>query len=192
MIPPTWWAIAGLTAALGASGYLLYGAIEDKGRLAATIEAKDKALAKLADDIKRQEVESKIRGETYEAGDRAVVIHAAGVDSLKTRTQVIFHEVQRANDCHDPVGPGFAAAFARLRVIDRHERARRGDQGGNPGAPRGPVEGAAAPRGAVTNCAGGEYLVRLYEYALGLEGQIYGIGDWVAEAKRIRAGAGQP
>lgn len=103
---------------------------------------------------------------------------------------MIFHEVQRANDCHDPVGPALRVAFERLRVIDREERARRGDAGRDTGAPRGPVEGAAAPRGAVTNCAAGEYLVRLYEYALGLEGQIYGIGDWVAEAKRIRSAPG--
>ena len=191
MIPPTWWAILGLTAALGASSWLLYGAIEDKGRLAAQIEAKDKALAKLADDMRRQETEAAISRETYEAGDRAVVVHAAGVDTLKTRTQVIFHEVRNANDCHDPVGPALRVAFERLRVIDLEERARRGDQGRDPGAPRGPVEGAAAPRGAVTNCAGGEYIVRLFEHALGLEGRVYGIGDWVSEAKRIRA-AGQP
>lgn len=186
MIPPTWWAILGLTAALGASSWLLYDSIEDRGRLAAQIEAKDKALAKMADDIRRQETEAKISRETYEAGDRAVVVYAAGVDTLKTRTQVIFHEVHRANDCHDPVGPGLAAAFARLRVIDRDERARRRDAGGDSGAPRSPVEGAGAPRGPVTNCGAGEYLVRLYEHALGLEGQVYGIGAWVEEAKRIR------
>lgn len=68
---PLSWTIGGaaiLLAALGASGYLLYDSIEDKGRLAATIEAKDKALARLADDIKRQETEAAIRSETYEAG----------------------------------------------------------------------------------------------------------------------------
>ena len=38
----------------------------------------------------------------------------------------------------------------------------------------------------MTNCQAGEYLVRLYEWGRGLEGQVYGIGDWVGEAKAIR------
>lgn len=187
MIPPTWWAIAGLTAALGAASWVAYDAIEDKGRLAATIEAKNKAIAKLGEDIKRQERETAIRQSITDAADRAVVAVETGRDTLRTRTQVIFHEVQRAQDCHDPVGPALRAAFDRLRVIDREARADRRDQGGGAGATTGPAPGAAPPRGAVTNCQAGEFVVRLFAHTLGLEGQFYGIVDWVGEAKAIRS-----
>ena len=195
-IPVTWWAILGLTAALGASGYLLYDAIEDKGRLAATIEAKDKAIAKLGDDLKQQEREAAIRQSITDAADRAVVSVETGKDTLRTRTQIIVQEVARAQDCHDPVGPALRAAFDRLRVLDREARADRRDTGGGAGAAGGPAPGAAPPRGAVTNCAAGEYIVRLFEHALGLEGQVYGIREWVEEARRLRTetrgGAAEP
>ncbi len=186
-IPITWYVIAGMALALGGTGWLLYDAIEDKGRLAATIDAKDKAIAKLGDDLRRQEREAQVRQEITDAADRAVVVHAAGVDSLKTRTQVIFHEVHRANDCHDPVGPALRAAFDRLRAIDREARADRRHAGGGAGAAAGPASGAAPPRGPVTHCGAGEYMVLLYEWGRGLEGQVYGIGDWVEEAERLRA-----
>lgn len=187
MIPPTWYIIAGMAVALGGASWLLYDAIEDKGRLAATIEAKDKAIAKLGDDLKRQAQEAAIRQSITDAADRAVVAVETGRDVIRTKTQVIFHEVQRAQDCHDPVGPALRAAFGQLRELDREARADRRDAGGGAGAAGSPAQGAAPPRGAVTNCQAGEYLVRLYEWGRGLEGQVYGIGAWVGEAKAVRA-----
>jgi len=188
MIPPTWYVIAGMAVALGGVSYLAYDAIEDKGRLAATIEAKDKAIAKLGDDLKRQERETQIRQSITDAADRAVVSVETGRDMIRTKTQVIFHEVQRAQDCHDPVGPALRLAFDRLRELDREARADRRDASGGAGPAGSPAQGAAPPRGAVTNCAAGEYLVRLYEWGRGLEGQIGGIGAWVGEAKAVRTG----
>lgn len=44
----------------------------------------------------------------------------------------------------------------------------------------------AVPPDPVTNADAGEYLLRVYEWALGLEAQIRATGKWVEEAKRLR------
>ncbi len=47
-------------------------------------------------------------------------------------------------------------------------------------------ERPAVPPDPVTNADAGEYLLRLYEWAIGLEAQIRATGKWVEEAKGIR------
>lgn len=182
----SWKPMAALGIALVVA--VLWGLYERRGAQleAERAEGLAKQVERLAGDLKRQEREAAIRQSITDAADRAVVAVETGRDTLRTRTQVIFHEVSRAQDCHDPVGPALRAAFDRLRVIDREPGADRRDQSGGAGAAAGPAPGAAPPRGAVTNCQAGEYLVRLYEWGRGLEGQVYGIGDWVGEAKAIR------
>lgn len=168
---------------------VLWGLYERRG---AQIEAQRaeglaKQVERLAGDLQRQERESQIRQSITDAADRAVVSVETGKDVLRTRTQIIVQEVARAQDCHDPVGPALRAAFDRLRVLDREARADRRDAGGGAGAAGSPAPGASPPRGAVTNCGAGEYIVRLFEHALGLEGQVYGIREWVEEARGIRS-----
>lgn len=51
-----------------------------------------------------------------------------------------------------------------------------------PERPKVPVE-------PTTNADAAEYLLRLYEHAIGLERQIAGIGAWVVEARKIRSGS---
>lgn len=184
----SWKPMAALGIALVVA--VLWGLYERRGAQleAERAEGLAKQVERLAGDLKRQEREAAIRQSITDAADRAVVAVETGRDTLRTRTQVIFHEVSRAQDCHDPVGPALRAAFDRLRVIDREPGADRRDQSGGAGAAAGPAPGAAPPRGAVTNCAAGEYLVRLYEWGRGLEGQIGGIGAWVGEAKAVRTG----
>lgn len=48
-------------------------------------------------------------------------------------------------------------------------------------------ERPAAPTDPVTNADAAEYLLRLYEWAIGLEAQIMATGKWVEEAKGIRS-----
>lgn len=48
-------------------------------------------------------------------------------------------------------------------------------------------ERPAVPPDPVTNADAGEYLLRLYEWAIGLEAQIRATGKWVEEARRLRA-----
>ena len=127
MIPPTWWAILGLTVALGGVGYLAYDAIEDKGRLAATIEAKDKAIAKLGEDLKQQERESQIRQSITDAADRAVVSVETGRDVIRSRVVTIVREIRSAPDANDPAPDSIRVAVERVRQLDAGPD--RGDAG---------------------------------------------------------------
>lgn len=183
----SWKPIAGLAVALVLA--VLWGLYERRTAQleAERAEALSRQVAALTDAVRRQEREAAIRQSITDAADRAVVSVEAGRDVIRGRVVTIVREVQRAQDCHDPVGPALRAAFERLRVIDREPGADRRDAGGSAGSAAGPSQGAAPPRGAVTNCQAGEYLVRLYEWGRGLEGQVYGIGDWVGEAKAIRS-----
>ena len=52
-------------------------------------------------------------------------------------------------------------------------------------------ERPSVPSPPVTNADAAEYLLRLYEWGLGLESQIRATGKWVDEARRLRAAAGQ-
>lgn len=128
MIPPTWWAILGLTVALGGVGYLAYDAIEDKGRLAATIEAKDKAIAKLGEDLKQQERESQIRQSITDAADRAVVSVETGKDVIRSRVVTIVREIRSTPDANDPAPDSLRLAVERVRQLDAGTD--RGDAGG--------------------------------------------------------------
>lgn len=136
MIPPSWWAILGLTAALGGTGWLLYDAIEDKGRLAATIEAKDKAIAKLGEDLKQQEREAAIRQSITDAADRAVVSVETGRDVIRSRVVTIVREIRSAPDANDPAPDSIRVAVERLRQLDAGTD--RGDEGRAAGASTSP------------------------------------------------------
>lgn len=131
---PLSWTIGGaafLLAALGGTGWLLYDAIEDKGRLAATIEAKDKAIAKLGDDLKRQAQEAAIRQSITDAADRAVVSVEAGRDVIRSRIVTIVREIRSAPDANDPAPDSIRVAVERVRQLDAGPD--RGDAGGAAG-----------------------------------------------------------
>lgn len=186
---PLSWTIGGaalLLGALGVSSWLLYGAIEDTGRLSARLDAKQAEADRHIGTIRAQEKEA-VEGRLIGKMGEELVAQTEGAQTIiRGKTQIIIREVFRANDCHDPVGPGLRSAFDRLRVLDRETRDRRGDPDRSAGATAAAAPGAAPPRGAVTNCEAGEYLVRLFEHAIGLERQIAGIGAWVGEARRLR------
>jgi hypothetical protein len=136
---PLSWTIGGaafLLAALGGTGWLLYDAIEDKGRLAATIEAKDKAIAKLGDDLKRQEREARVRQEITDAADRAVVSVDVGRDVIRSRVVTIIREIRTTPDANDPAPDSLVLALERVRQSDAGTGDR--DEGGAAGAAPSP------------------------------------------------------
>jgi hypothetical protein len=135
-IPITWYAIGALALALGAAGYVAYDAIEDKGRLAATIEAKDKAIAKLGDDLKRQEREARVRQEITDAADRAVVSVDVGRDVIRSRVVTIIREIRTTPDANDPAPDSLVLALERVRQSDAGTGDR--DEGGAAGAAPSP------------------------------------------------------
>lgn len=137
MIPPSWWAILGLTAALGGASWIAYDAIEDKGRLAATIEAKDKAIAKLGEDLKQQEREAAIRQSITDAADRAVVSVETGKDVIRSRVVTIVREIRSAPDAKDLAPDSIRVAVERLRQLDAGPD--RGDEGRASGASPSPA-----------------------------------------------------
>lgn len=51
-------------------------------------------------------------------------------------------------------------------------------------------ERPSVPSPPVTNADAAEYLLRLYEWGLGLEAQIRATGKWVEEARAIRGRQG--
>ena len=128
-IPPTWWAILGLTVALGASGYLLYDAIEDKGRLVVQLDEANRraqANADAARDLQaKHEADMKIVADEAERARKA----ARGVI-------VIRQEIARDPEANDPWCPAVDRFLDRLRGPD----ASAGDQGRE-----GRDTGAAAP-----------------------------------------------
>ena len=129
MIPPTWWAILGLTVALGASGYLLYDAIEDKGRLAVRLDEANRraqANADAARDLQaKHEADMKIVADEAERARKA----ARGVI-------VIRQEIARDPEANDPWCPAVDRFLDRLR--------QPGPTDGNPGG-EGRDTGTAAP-----------------------------------------------
>lgn len=137
MIPPSWYAILGLTVALGGASWLLYDAIEDKGRLAATIEAKDKAIAKLGDDLKQQEREAAIRQSITDAADRAVVSVETGKDVIRSRVVTIVREIRSAPNAKDLAPDSLRLAVERVRQLDAGTD--RGDAGGASGSSPSPA-----------------------------------------------------
>ena len=135
-IPITWYAIGALALALGGTGWLLYDAIEDKGRLAATIETKDKAIAKLGDDLKRQEREAQVRQSITDAADRAVVSVDVGRDVIRNRVVTIIREIRSTPDANDPAPDSLVLALERVRQSDAGTGDR--DEGGAAGAAPSP------------------------------------------------------
>ena len=129
-IPPTWWAILGLTVALGASGYLLYDAIEDKGRLVVQLDEANRraqANADAARDLQaKHEADMKIVADEAERARKA----ARGVI-------VIRQEIARDPEANDPWCPAVDRFLDRLRGPD----ASAGDQGreGRDTGPAAPV-----------------------------------------------------
>jgi hypothetical protein len=135
-IPITWYAIGALALALGGASWIAYDAIEDKGRLAATIEAKDKAIAKLGDDLKRQEREARVRQEITDAADRAVVSVDVGRDVIRSRVVTIIREIRTTPDANDPAPDSLVLALERVRQSDAGTGDR--DEGGAAGAAPSP------------------------------------------------------
>ena len=117
-IPITWWAILGLTAALGGVGYLAYDAIEDKGRLAVELDEANRraqANADAARDLQaKHEADMKIVAEDAERARKA----ARGVI-------VIRQEIARDPEANALVCPAVDRFLDRLR----QSGAADGDQG---------------------------------------------------------------
>lgn len=182
-----WYIVGALALACAGSGWLLYDAIEDKGVLRAEVASKQREIDRLADAVRASEKEAAIQRSINSAGENVVGAVQTSRDSLRGRVATIVREIVREPDCNDPVGPVLRLAFDRLRVLDREDRDRRreGDRGVGPAGPA--AAAPAAPRSALTYCQAGEFIVDLFEYALGRDAQILGIGRWVDEAKAIRA-----
>ena len=135
-IPITWYAIGALALALGGASWIAYDAIEDKGRLAVQLEAKDKAIAKLGDDLKRQEREARVRQEITDAADRAVVSVDVGRDVIRSRVVTIIREIRTTPDANDPAPDSLVLALERVRQSDAGTGDR--DEGGAAGAAPSP------------------------------------------------------
>lgn len=135
-IPITWYAIGALALALGGASWIAYDAIEDKGRLAATIETKDKAIAKLGEDLKRQEREAQVRQSITDAADRAVVSVDVGRDVIRSRVVTIIREIRSTPDANDPAPDSLALVLERVRQSDAGTGDR--DEGGAAGAAPSP------------------------------------------------------
>lgn len=135
-IPITWYVIAGMALALGGVGWVAYDAIEDKGRLAATIEAKDRAIAKLGDDLRRQEREAQVRQSITDAADRAVVSVDVGRDVIRSRVVTIIREIRSTPDANDPAPDSLRVVLERVRQSDAGTGGV--DEGGAAGAAPGP------------------------------------------------------
>ena len=135
-IPITWYAIGALALALGGASWIAYDAIEDKGRLAVQLEAKDKAIAKLGDDLKRQEREAQVRQSITDAADRAAVSVDVGRDVIRSRVVTIIREIRSTPDANDPAPDSLALALERVRQSDAGTGDR--DEGGAAGAAPSP------------------------------------------------------
>ena len=129
-----WWIVGGLTLALAGVGYLLYDAIEDKGRLSAELKQSIAA-------HERTKREMRVQAEVYEAGDRAVVALTEYRDVVvQTRTVTVVREIEKAPDARTPSRAPLRLAWERMHALDDIER-----QSGDPGAAGGPAAGAATP-----------------------------------------------
>lgn len=118
MIPPSWWAILGLTVALGGASWIAYDAIEDKGRLAVQLDEANRraqANADAARDLQaKHEADMKIVADDAERARKA----ARGVI-------VIRQEIARDPEANDRWCPAVDRFLDRLRGPD----AAAGDQG---------------------------------------------------------------
>lgn len=185
-----WW-ITGAAAVIIA-GYVGYTQVALANRatkiaeLSAEVIAKQKEVDRLAEAVRASEKEAAIQRSINAAGENVVSGVQTSRDQLRSRTATIVKEIVREPDCRDPVGPALRAAFERLRVMDGEDRNRRRDENGSPRPAGTAAPGAAPPRGAVTYCDAGEYVLALFAHTLGLEAQIRGMMEWVDKAKAIR------
>jgi hypothetical protein len=137
MIPPSWWAIIGLTASLGVSSYLLYDAIEDKGRLAVERDVARSALASTKLEMSKQ-------SEIYEAGDRAVVALTEYRDVVvQPRTIVVVREIQAAPEAAVAARSAIRLGWQRMHELDDIERRATG--AGAPSKPAADPAPTTAP-----------------------------------------------
>ena len=117
-IPVTWYVIAGMAVALGGTGWLLYDAIEDKGRLVVERDEARRVARSNADALAsfkaRTEADMRILAEDAERARKA----ARGV-------VVIRQEIARDPEANDRVCPAVDRFLDRLR----QSGAADGDQG---------------------------------------------------------------
>ena len=129
MIPPTWWAILSLTAALGVSGYLLYDSIEDKGRLAVQLDEARRVAQSNADAL--------VQFKAQTAADMRILTDDAERARKAARGVVVIRqEIARDPEANDRVCEPVSRFLDRLR--------QPGPADGNPGG-AGRDTGAPAP-----------------------------------------------
>lgn len=118
MIPVTWYVIAGMAVALGGTGWLLYDAIEDKGRLVVERDEARRVAQSNADALAsfkaRTEADMRILAEDADRARKA----ARGV-------VVIRQEIARDPEANALVCPAVDRFLDRLR----QSGAADGDQG---------------------------------------------------------------
>lgn len=142
---PLSWTIGGaavLLAALGASSWLLYDSIEDKGRLAARIEERDRKIVELADAVRASEAEAAAQRSIAAAGQERIAALESEKATIRGRIQIVVKEVYRAPDAYSPAAAALRVALARLRELDA--AASGGDKSRAAGAPGGPAAGPGA------------------------------------------------
>jgi len=130
MIPPTWYAIAGLTVALGAASWIAYGAIEEKGRLAVERDEARRVAQTNADAV------AAIKAQT-EADMRILADEAERARRAARGVVVIRQEIARDPEANDRVCEPVSRFLDRLRQPDPADGSP-GRAGGSPG-PAAPV-----------------------------------------------------
>lgn len=137
---PLSWTIGGaalLLGALGVSGWLLYGAIEDKGRLRAEIEARDERIIGLTGQLRAAEAEAATQRAIARAGQEAVASLEAERSTIRGRIQIVVKEIYRAPDAYSPAAAALRIALDRVRQLDTAPGG--GDPSGTAGAAGSPA-----------------------------------------------------
>lgn len=128
-IPITWYVIAGMALALGGTGWLLYDAIEDKGRLAVEIDEARRVAQSNADAL--------VQFKAQTAADmRTLADDAERARKAARGVVVIRQEIARDPEANDRVCEPVSRFLDRLR--------QPGPVDGNPGG-EGRDTGAPAP-----------------------------------------------
>jgi hypothetical protein len=117
-IPVTWWAILGLTAALGGVAYIAYDAIEDKGRLVVERDEARRVAQSNADAL------TALKART-EADMRILAADAERARKAARGVVVIRQEIARDPEANDRVCSPVDRFLDRLR----QSGAADGDQG---------------------------------------------------------------
>mgnify|MGYP006325213521 FL=1 len=128
-IPITWYAIGALTLALGGTGWLLYDAIEDKGRLAVQLDEARRVAQSNADAL--------VQFKAQTAADMRILTDDADRARKAARGVVVIRqEIARDPEANDRVCEPVSRFLDRLR--------QPGPADGNPGGTRRDT-GAPAP-----------------------------------------------